>query len=356
MFWFGKMFVDRVKLKLIAGKGGDGIVAWRREKFLPKGGPYGGNGGRGGSIILEATANLSSLDSYRNLRQMRAKNGKAGGPNQQQGANGEDIILKVPCGTLVKERDTGVLFADLTEDGERLTICEGGRGGLGNAFFKSPTNRAPDKSTPGTAGEERAIELELKLIADVGLIGHPNAGKSTFLSAISMAGSPTGAYPFTTLRPYLGIVRREDGSPICIADIPGIIEGAHQNRGLGLEFLRHIERTRILLFFLDASGLEGRSPLEDYEMLLAELSAYDPALLKRPRVIALNKVDLPEAEKHVEEFQTLLENEGFPIFAVSALRDEGLEPLLAKLLELERSFGQEEKESPQLATNLLPEA
>lgn len=322
------MFIDRVTLDLIAGRGGDGVIAWRREKYIPKGGPTGGNGGKGGSIILHADAQVFSLDYYRNRRILKAENGKPGGDNRRQGKSGKDLILKVPCGTLVKDAESGEVLKDLTEDGEEWIICKGGRGGIGNDFFKSPTNQAPYKCTPGKEGESINVEFELKLIADVGLVGFPNAGKSSLITALARVKVKVAAYPFTTLQPNLGYIELKDLSRIYIADIPGIIEGAHQNRGLGLEFLRHIERTKLLIYVLDASGIDGRSPLSDYEVLKKEIKAYNPELLKRPYLVALNKIDDEESIPRIEEF---LDNTKIPkkrLFQISALTHEGLESLI----------------------------
>ena len=265
------MFVDRVVLELSVGRGGNGVVAWRREKYIPKGGPCRGDDGKGGSLILEADTEGASLEWFRNRRILKAENGRQGGPNCQQGRNGKDLTLKVPCGTLFKDSVTGEVLHDFTQDGEEWIICKGGRGGRGNNSFKSPTNQAPNKATDGTEGESRRVELELKLIADVGLVGFPNAGKSTLISKLASVAVKIAPYPFTTLRPNLGFIQFEDLKRVFIADIPGIIEGAHRNRGLGFEFLRHIERTKLLLFMLDASGINGRDPISDYKVFVRNL-------------------------------------------------------------------------------------
>nr|MCH9703351.1 GTPase ObgE [Chlamydiota bacterium] len=245
------MFTDRIRLKLIAGRGGNGVVAWRREKYLPKGGPYGGNGGPGGSITIEACEQTASLDAFRYQRIIKGENGGSGGSNNRQGKRGKERVIKVPPGTLIKDADSGAVLFDFTKAGERFMICEGGKGGLGNTFFRRSTNRAPNFCTPGKEGQERAVELELKSIADVGLVGFPNAGKSTLIGQLTRSKAKIGAYPFTTLKPNLGVLEYDYDKRITFADIPGIIEGAHENRGLGLEFLRHIERTRLLLFVID---------------------------------------------------------------------------------------------------------
>lgn len=320
------MFIDRVTLQLVAGTGGNGVVAWRREKYIPKGGPSGGNGGRGGSVILEADTQVYSLEWFRNRRILKAENGGIGGSNNCQGRNGQDLVLKVPCGTLIKDAVSGDILYDFTQDKERWVICKGGKGGRGNDSFKTPTNRAPNTCTPGREGESIEIELELKLIADVGLVGFPNAGKSTLINALTHVRVKIAPYPFTTLQPNLGYIQGEDYTRIFIADIPGIIEGAHQNRGLGSEFLRHIERTKLLIFLLDASGIDGRTPSHDFQVLTDELKAYNPELLERPYLVVLNKIDADEANQHIQEFK-----HNFPklknLFEISALQGTGLKEL-----------------------------
>lgn len=322
------MFIDRAKLTLVAGKGGNGVVAWRREKYIPKGGPSGGNGGKGGSIILEVDEEVYSLDWFRHRRMIKAENGKAGGPNKRQGGRGADLILKVPCGTLVKDIETGEILYDLTEPGARVLICAGGKGGRGNDSFKSPTNQAPNYCTLGKEGESVSVEFELKLIADIGLVGFPNAGKSTLLCSLANMRVKTAAYPFTTLYPNIGFITYPDQERLYIADIPGIIEGAHRNRGLGLEFLRHIERTKLLIFVLDASGIDNRNPADDFRVLCAELKAHSVDLTDKPYLVALNKIDTEESVAHIKEF--LKQNKKLPrdrIYKISALTGEGLEEL-----------------------------
>lgn len=325
------MFVDRVTVQFSAGKGGNGIVAWRREKYIPKGGPAGGNGGRGGSIILEADTQISSLDWFRHRRLIKAEKGGDGGGNCRQGRTGKDLILKVPCGTLVKDAKDGTVLHDFTQDGEQWILCRGGRGGRGNDSFKTPTNRAPNQFTEGTPGEEQQVELELKLIADVGLVGFPNAGKSTLISSLAGLRVKIAAYPFTTLQPNLGFIELENYQRIYLADIPGIIEGASQNRGLGLEFLRHIERTKLLIFILDASGIDGRTPSDDFRVLREEMAAYNPELLERPYLVALNKIDTDEAREHIVSFHHDYQFPPHTLFEISAAYGEGLEPLLKEI-------------------------
>ena len=328
------MFTDRIKVQFYAGRGGNGVVAWRREKYIPKGGPTGGNGGKGGSVILEASAQVSSLDWYRNRKILKAENGKPGGPNRMQGRNGLDIVVKVPCGTLIKNVATGEIIADMTDDKQLFTLCKGGRGGKGNDHFKTPTNRAPNKCTSGTDGEYFEVELELKLIADVGLVGFPNAGKSTLINSLTHTKVKTGAYPFTTLQPNLGFITLKDHTRIYIADIPGIIAGAHQNRGLGYEFLRHIERTKLLIFMLDASGIDGRTPLKDWKVLQNEIKEYNPELLERPYLVVLNKIDTDESVPLIEEF---LEKSRLPkksVLKICAITGEGLDSLVTSTIKL----------------------
>ena len=327
------MFVDRVSLQFFAGKGGNGVVAWRREKYIPKGGPAGGNGGKGGSVIFEADTQLSSLDWYRHRRIIRAQNGGAGGGNCRQGRDGETLIMKVPCGTVVKDVSTGEVLYDFVQDKERWTLCKGGRGGRGNDSFKTPTNRAPNNHTEGSEGESRHVELELKLIADVGLIGFPNAGKSTLISTLAGLRVKIAAYPFTTLQPNLGFVELENYTRIYIADIPGIIEGASKDRGLGLTFLRHIERTKLLIYVLDASGIDGRNPTDDFRVLRSEMKAYNPELLERPYLVALNKIDTEESHENMKAFHEANDLPKDTLFEISAAYGEGLPELLQAIVK-----------------------
>lgn len=327
------MFIDRVTLDLAAGKGGNGVVAWRKEKYIPKGGPCGGNGGKGGSVILEADNQVFSLEWYRNRRILKAENGRAGSSNNCTGRAGQNLILKVPCGTLIKNAVTGDILHDFTQDKERWVLFEGGKGGRGNESFKTPTNRAPNISTEGKEGESGQIEMELKLIADVGLVGFPNAGKSTLISALADVKVKIAAYPFTTLQPNIGFIEREDLTRIFIADIPGIIEGAHRNRGLGFEFLRHIERTKLLLFVLDASGIDGRNPSDDFRVLQKEISAYNPEMLERPYLVVLNKIDAEESVENCKQFKKDFSIDPSLLFEISALSGSGLEALEAAIIE-----------------------
>lgn len=327
------MFIDRVVIDFAAGKGGNGVVAWRREKYIPKGGPAGGNGGKGGSIVLESDTQISSLDWFRHRRLIKAQNGGEGGGNCRQGKTGKDLILKVPCGTLVKDAVSGEILYDFVNDKESFILCKGGRGGRGNESFKSPTHQAPNFFTEGAEGESRQVELELKLIADVGLVGFPNAGKSTLISTLAGLRVKVAAYPFTTLQPNLGFIELSNYQRIYIADIPGIIEGASQNKGLGLEFLRHVERTKLLIFILDASGIDGRTPSKDFQVLRDEIKAYNPELLERPYLVALNKIDTEESEEHIDEFLQIFSFPPHSLFKISAAYGEGLQPLVEEMTE-----------------------
>lgn len=325
------MFVDKVTIQLRAGKGGNGIVAWHREKFLPKGGPSGGNGGQGGSIIFIADHDVYSLEYYRNRSIIKAEDGKSGEGAQRQGKRGSDLLLKVPLGTLLRDSESGTILYDFTKDKENFVVCEGGKGGKGNAFFKSSRNRTPQKATPGKEGEEKEIILELKLIADVGLVGLPNAGKSTFLSEVTEVPVKIAPYPFTTLRPNLGYMNLWYDKKILFADIPGIIKGASVDKGLGLEFLRHIERTKMLVFILDAAGSEGRSPWEDYKILCEEIRAYNPTLLEKPFFIALNKVDIQGSEFWIKDFRKRYRKNKENLFCISSKTGEGISSLISQL-------------------------
>jgi GTP-binding protein len=326
------MFVDRAELNVVAGDGGNGIVAWRKEKYIPKGGPAGGDGGQGGSVYVLVDPNAHGLEWFRHTRIIKAASGNRGGSACCKGKDGDDIILSIPPGTLVRDAVTKEIIFDGVTYHERFLLCKGGKGGKGNTAFKSPTNRAPNIATPGEPGEEKHIELELKLIADIGLVGFPNAGKSTLLSQLTDTRPEIAAYPFTTLTPNLGQIRYPDGSSILLTDIPGIIEGAHYNKGLGFEFLRHIERTRALIFVLDAAGIDGRDPLSDYRTLQAELRAYDPDLLNRPSCLVLNKCDEESSTSYVEQFRAAVRHPF--IIEISAMNAIGLPSLKECAVEL----------------------
>jgi len=339
-------FIDRAKIFVQGGAGGNGCVAFRREKFVPKGGPAGGDGGKGGDVVLVADRNVHTLLDFKYKRHYKAERGRHGEGNKRSGRSGEDLEIKVPVGTVVKDAETGEVLGDLTEHGQRLVVAKGGRGGRGNAAFATPTRRAPDFAEPGQPGEERWIELELKVLADVGLVGFPNAGKSTFLSRISKAKPEIADYPFTTLRPILGVAKVGDFSFV-VADIPGLIEGAHQGKGLGHEFLRHIERTKLLLHLIDLTSPE-MEPEEAFEKINRELSLYSPELTKKPQIVVGTKIDALTDRSKLERLKRYFKEKGYPFFAVSAVTGEGMEELLnfvaQKLKELKEEDAKEGKE------------
>lgn len=325
-------FVDRVQVKVKGGNGGKGCMSFRREKFVPKGGPDGGDGGNGGDVIFEATTGESSLVDLLYMNHYEGEKGQHGMGKQRHGKNGADVVIKVPVGTLIKDaEDTSLIMADLAAEGEQYVAARGGRGGRGNLRFVSSVNRAPRRTDPGEEGEERELELELKIIADVGLVGYPNAGKSTFLTEVSNAHPEVAPYPFTTITPNVGIVDYEDFTRLTIADIPGLIEGAHENVGLGHDFLRHIERTKVLVYVLDMAGTDDRSPLDDLASLKSELEWYQEGLSERARLIIANKMDDPVATDNLAKLQ---ETVSLPVFPVCAVLREGVQPVLDHLREL----------------------
>lgn len=332
------MFVDRAKIYVKGGDGGNGIIAFRREKYVPMGGPSGGDGGRGGHVIFVADDNLSTLMDFKYKKHFKAERGVHGQGKNMHGAAGEDMLVKVPAGTIIRDDDTGELIADLVTNGQEAIVARGGRGGRGNARFSNSVNRAPSVSENGEPGEERWVRLELKLLADVGLVGFPNAGKSTFISRVSAARPKIADYPFTTLAPNLGVVQTKSRDSFVIADIPGLIEGAHEGSGLGHEFLRHIERTRLLIFVLDTAQTEGRDVLEDYATLRSELEHYRANLLERPWLIAANKMDLPEAADNLKRLVTQF---GDKVYPISAATGEGLGVLMDKTWELLQTLPRE---------------
>jgi GTP-binding protein len=321
------MFVDEVEISVKAGDGGNGIVAFRREKFIPRGGPAGGDGGRGGNVEMVADSKLTTLLDFRYKRNYKAERGGDGGSNDMTGHNAPDLVLNVPVGTQVYDADTGELLADLVNDAQKALIAKGGRGGKGNARFATATQQTPRFAENGEPGESANLRLDLKHLADVGFIGFPNVGKSTLIAQISAARPKIADYPFTTLVPNLGVVRVGDGSFV-VADIPGLIEGAHEGAGLGARFLRHIERTRLLLHIIDVSGFTARNPEEDFDAINRELELYSPVLAMRPQVVALNKVDIPDARKTAEELTPIIEAKGYTVFSISAATGEGVQPLL----------------------------
>ena len=324
-------FIDEAKIYVKAGNGGDGAAAFRREAHIAKGGPSGGDGGNGGSVIFIADEQFSTLLDFKYQQHYQAENGEHGRNKDQYGKGGEDRILRVPVGTLVKDQQTGDLLADLVASGQRVVVCQGGKGGLGNIHFKLPWNQAPRHAEPGTPGEERTIILTLKLLADAGLVGYPNAGKSTFIAAVSRARPKIADYPFTTLVPHLGVVAVGDQRSLVLADIPGLIEGAADGAGLGHRFLRHIERTRAIIHLLEVSFDPERNPEHDYDTLQTELRRYDQGLAQRPQIVALNKVDLPHVREAYPVLRERFAARGIDLAAVSAATREGLQPLLEKL-------------------------
>jgi len=322
------LFVDKAQIFIKSGKGGNGAVSFRREPFVPQGGPDGGNGGKGGDVIFVADRNLRTLMDFRYKRKYQAENGEDGRGKKQYGKDGQDLVIKVPMGTVLRDVASGAVMADLKEDGQRFIAAKGGKGGKGNDFFKNSVRQAPNFAESGGFSTEKTVELELKLIADVGLIGYPNVGKSTLLSVCTSANPKIANYHFTTITPNLGVVTMFDDSFV-MADIPGLIEGASSGLGLGLEFLKHIERTRILIHVIDAAGSEGRDPKEDLDKINAELASYSEKLTKKPQIIAANKTDLVYDQEAFEEFKTYAESKGYKVYPVSAAAHQGLNELLA---------------------------
>ncbi|PLS15642.1 GTPase ObgE [Bacillus sp. M6-12] len=321
------MFVDQVKIYVKAGDGGNGMVAYRREKYVPKGGPAGGDGGNGANVVFEVEEGLRTLMDFRYQRHFKASRGEHGMSKGMHGKNASDMVVKVPPGTVVLDEDTKEVIADLVEHGQRAIIAKGGRGGRGNSRFATASNPAPEFAENGEPGQERNVVMELKLLADAGLVGFPSVGKSTLLSVISAAKPKIADYHFTTIVPNLGMVETEDGRDFVVADLPGLIEGAHQGVGLGHQFLRHIERTRVIVHVIDMSGLEGRDPYEDYLTINKELEEYNLRLTERPQIIAANKMDMPDSEENLKKFKDKLEDD-VPVFSISAVTREGLRDLL----------------------------
>lgn len=324
-------FVDEVRIDVAAGDGGNGCVAFRREKFVPLGGPSGGDGGRGGSVILQAQDRMTTLLDLRYRKVVRAERGEDGRGKDQFGKAGSDSHVEVPVGTQVYDAADETLLADLSEPGAELVVARGGRGGRGNMRFATPHDRAPRRSEPGAPGERRTIRLELKLLADVGIVGFPNVGKSTFIATVSKARPKVADYPFTTLVPNLGVVSLGVDRSFVVADIPGIIEGAAEGAGLGLRFLKHVERTRVLLHMLSVDPDPVRDPVRDFDALMQELERFDPRLVKRPMIVVVSKLDLPECRRALQDVTAALEPRGFRVFGISAATREGIEPLLEVL-------------------------
>lgn len=326
------MFVDVADIQIKAGNGGDGAVSFRREKYVAAGGPDGGDGGRGGNIVFQADDNLSTLADFRYQRKYAAQNGENGRGNRCYGKSAPDLVIRVPKGTLVREKETGRILADISTD-EPQVVARGGRGGWGNSHFATPTRQVPRFAKPGLPGEQFQIRLELKLLADVGLVGFPNVGKSTLVSVVSEAKPNIANYHFTTLTPVLGVVRMREGSSFVMADIPGLIEGAWEGAGLGHQFLRHVERCRMLIHIVDVSGSEGRDPEEDFKIINAELKKFNPELADRPMLVAGNKCDLAD-DAAVEHFRHFVEEQGYAFFPIMAAIRYGVDPLLQKVEEM----------------------
>ncbi|MFN3323498.1 MAG: GTPase ObgE [Bryobacteraceae bacterium] len=323
------MFIDEVKIRVKAGDGGNGCVAFRREKFVPRGGPSGGDGGRGGDVILVASEHHNTLLHFRYNPEHTAQRGRHGEGSNRTGRDGKSIEVPVPVGTVVYEAETGELIHDFTQPGERFVIARGGRGGRGNARFATSTHQAPTEHEPGRPGEEKHLRLELKLLADVGLVGFPNAGKSTLISRVSAARPKIADYPFTTLEPNLGVVRLnpDDDRTFVVADIPGLIEGAHAGHGLGIQFLRHVERTRLLVHLVDVSEMSGRNPVHDFEVVQEELRSFSPDLLEKPMILVATKIDVAQDAARVAALKELAADRGLPFYRISAVTGEGIEEL-----------------------------
>jgi len=339
------MFIDQVNIHVSSGKGGDGMVHFRREKYEPRGGPDGGDGGKGGDLILEVKTTLNSLSHFRPKQAFAADNGINGGGSQMTGRNGKDLIIHVPPGTVIYDAETGDLLGDLTEDGQQLIICKGGRGGRGNQHFATSRNQAPRTAERGEPHEEKMLRLELKLIADIGIIGLPNAGKSTLLSVLTNAKPKIGNYPFTTLEPNLGVAKIDDETTVVMADIPGIIEGAHEGAGLGHDFLRHIQRTRILIHMID--GL-SEDPLADFSQINTELALFDTKLGKKPQVVVINKIDQPDVQEKLKEIKASFKKNGVEIVTASAMARTNTREILLSAFRMLQELPPEEVEEESL--------
>ena len=343
------MFVDEVIIKVKAGDGGDGCTAFRREKYVEMGGPFGGNGGKGSDVIFEVDEGLHTLLDLRYQKLIKGKKGENGRGKNQHGKNAEDVVIKVPAGTVVTDNDTGLVICDLKHNKEQFIVCHGGRGGRGNTAFKTQTNTAPDFSENGEPGEERDLKVEVKLLADVGLVGLPSVGKSTFISMVSRAKPKIAAYHFTTLVPNLGVTKSRDNYSFVIADLPGLIENASLGEGLGDKFLKHIERTKVIAHVVDIAGTEGRDPYEDFVLINKELENFNPKLLKKPMIVIANKMDMPDAEEKLEEFKSKVGD--IKIFPISAYLNQGLQDVIDYLADIlkntteENLFDEDEIES-----------
>ena len=328
------MFIDEAKIYVKGGDGGKGCVSFRREKYVPRGGPDGGDGGDGGDVIISADRNLHTLIDLRYQQHYRADRGGHGEGSNKHGKDGGDCRIRVPVGTIIKDADTKLILEDLDEDGKVSIVAKGGRGGWGNTRFKSSTNRAPRRAQKGLPGEEKWLYLELKLLADISIIGFPNAGKSTLISKISAAKPKISDYPFTTLAPNLGVVRLEEYKSFVVADIPGLIEGAHKGKGLGIRFLKHIERTKILIHLIDMSAGEGRDPINDFKIINEELLQFSPELASKPQMVVGNKVDIPEAKKRFDKVKSKFRDMGIEIFSISAVTGGGINQLVNNMADM----------------------
>lgn len=337
------MFVDKAKVYVKGGDGGDGLIAFRREKYVPEGGPAGGDGGKGGDVIFRVDEGLRTLMDFRYQKHFKAKRGEKGRNKSQHGANADSMIVRIPPGTILTDDDTGEVIGDLTRHGQQVVVARGGRGGRGNIRFATPNNPAPELAENGEEGEERYVTMELKVMADVGLVGFPSVGKSTLLSVVSAAQPKIGAYHFTTITPNLGVVEVGDGRNFVMADLPGLIEGAHEGVGLGHEFLRHVERTRVIVHVVDMAGTEGRDPFEDWEKINDEIRLYNPVLVERPQIVAANKMDMPEAEEYLAAFKEKLKEirPDIEVMPISSLTRQGIQELLYRTMDVLESIPDE---------------
>lgn len=339
------MFIDRARIFVQSGKGGDGMSSFRHEKFVPKGGPNGGDGGQGGNVVLVADRNVNTLVDFRFRRLFKAKPGGKGEGSNKYGRNAEDLVITVPLGTIVKDEETGQVMADLSRDGQRAIVAKGGRGGRGNWHFRTSANRTPTFAERGEPGEERWLRLELKVLADVGLLGYPSVGKSSILRKVSAAQPEVAAYHFTTLNPILGVVNLPDHRSFVMADIPGLIDGASEGVGLGHDFLRHIERTKILIHVIDVSGIEGRDPIEDYEKINAELAKYSEKLSRKQQIVAANKIDLLGDSDNLERFMDYMAAHGVEVYPICAMTGEGMDKLLERVWTMLEEYVEEPDET-----------
>jgi GTP-binding protein len=329
-----EVFIDSAKIFVKAGNGGNGAVSFRREKYIAAGGPDGGDGGKGGDVVFVADEGLRTLIDFRYKRKYVAESGENGGWQNCTGKSGKDLVIKVPPGTIIKDAKTGVVLADLSKPGKKAVIAKGGKGGAGNQHFATPTRQVPNFAKSGDPGEELEVLLELKLLADVGLVGFPNAGKSSLLSMVSAARPKIADYPFTTLQPNLGVVNLDGVTSFVLADIPGLVEGAHEGVGLGFKFLKHVERTKLLIHVVDVAAVDGREPYEDFKAINSELEKFNPVLAKRPQIVAANKIDLPEGKQNLDEFVKKAGKDGYKVFPISATTGEGVRRLMLNAAEM----------------------